>query len=75
MPARQGKNHHNAKMTDATVRAARQTYARGGEIVAPDREGNRKRVPVTVNSLARKYGVSHQTMHALLRGDTWKHVS
>lgn len=70
MAANQGSKHHAAKMTDATVRAARKAYDNGSFIMVDG-----KRSPVTVNALARKYGVSHQTMHAIVKRQTWKHVS
>jgi hypothetical protein len=69
MAAKQGAKHHAAKMTTATVRAARRAYERGGNVTIDG-----KRVPVTINSLARKYGVAHQTMHSILTYRTWKHV-
>jgi hypothetical protein len=69
MGAKQGAKHHAAKMTEATVRAARHTFENGKYLVVDG-----KRYPVTVNGLARKYGVSHQTMHAILKRKTWKHV-
>jgi hypothetical protein len=69
MAARQGKNHHAAKLTEATVRAARKTYEKGSFVLVDG-----KREKVTVNALARKYGVSHQTMHSALKRQTWKHV-
>lgn len=78
MAAKKGTAHHLAKMTPATVRAARKTYRRaveGGANIVIDG----KRVPVTVNSLARKYGISHQSMRSLLNPQedwgTWKHVA
>lgn len=69
MSANKGSKHHAAKMTEATVRAARKTYETGSWVVIAG-----KRWPVNVNTLARKYGVSHQTMHALLKRETWQHV-
>lgn len=69
MAARQGKKHHAAKMTEATVRAARKSHETGSWIVVDGR-----RQPVSVAALARKYGVSHQTMASLLARETWKHV-
>ena len=70
MPALQGTKHHAAKMTVAKVRAARKTFESGQYVLI---EG--KRLPVTVAALARKYGVAHQTMHAILNRTTWKHVT
>jgi uncharacterized protein YjcR len=66
MTANQGAKHHNAKMTTTTVRQARKSY----EVV--DKNGRRK---WTVAALAEKYGVSPQTMHAIIKRTTWKHVS
>lgn len=70
MAARQGSDHHAAKMTPATVRAARKAHAKASWIVLDG-----KRHPVNANTLARKYGVTHQTMRSLLSGETWKHVT
>lgn len=70
MSARQGSKHHAAKMTDATVRAARRAFNEASWVMLDG-----KRHPVNASTLARKYGVTHQTMRAILRGDTWKHVS
>lgn len=70
MPARSGGKHHAAKLSEATVRAARVSYAKGTFILV---EG--KREPVTYSSLARKYGVRPQTMREALTGKTWRHVS
>ena len=72
MSARKGTSHHGAKMTDKTVRAARRSYAaRDSKQIVVDG----KLATVSINSLARKYGVSHQTMFALIKGQTWKHVT
>lgn len=60
MAARQGAKHHAAKMTTAKVRQARKSYETG---------------KWTIKALAEKYGVSHQSMHALLNRKTWKHVA
>jgi hypothetical protein len=70
MSARPGSKHHNAKLTDATVRAARKTFANGSWVMLDG-----KKHPVNISTLARKYGVSHQTMHSALKGQTWRHVS
>lgn len=70
MPANKGSRHHAAKMTEVTVRAARRAAHRGGEIMVDG-----KRRTVTTSSLARKYGVTHQTMRSILMGETWRHVS
>jgi hypothetical protein len=69
MPARKGSKHHAAKMTEATVRAARKAYANASWVMFDG-----KRHPVNASTLARKYGVTHQTMQAVLDGKTWKHV-
>lgn len=70
MSARPGSKHHAAKMTEATVRAARKANESASWVMLDG-----KRYPVNASTLARKYGVTHQTMRAILRGDTWKHVS
>lgn len=69
MSARKGAQHHAAKMTEATVRAARKAYNEASWVMVDG-----KRHPVNASTLARKYGVTHQTMRALLRGETWGHV-
>jgi hypothetical protein len=70
MAARTGSKHHAAKMTDATVRAARKAFAEASWVMVDG-----KRHPVNTSTLARKYGVTHQTMRAILTGKTWRHVS
>ncbi len=70
MAARTGSGHHNAKLTDRTVRAARKAYNGGSKFIVV----NGERRPVNVRNLAEKYGVSHQSMHSALTGRTWKHV-
>jgi hypothetical protein len=70
MAARKGSKHHNAKLTNATVREARRVYANGSWIMLDG-----KQHPVNVSNLARKYGVSHQTMYSAIKGHTWRHVS
>lgn len=70
MAAKSGRDHHNAKMTEATVKAARKTYATASWVVVDG-----KRQPVTAENLAKKYGVAKQTMWSLLQRKTWKHVS
>jgi hypothetical protein len=69
MAANKGSAHHASKMTEADVKAARKTYDTGKFIIVDG-----KRQPVTVNALARKYGVAHQTMHAIVKRKTWKHL-
>ena len=69
MSAKKGAKHHNAKMTAAKVRAARDTYENGSWIIVDG-----KKAPVTVKALADKYGVTHQTMHAIIKRRTWKDV-
>lgn len=59
MPARPGDKHHNAKMDPAKVLAARKLYATG---------------EWTINALARKFNITHQTMGSLLKRQTWRHV-
>jgi uncharacterized protein YjcR len=58
--AHKGAKHHNAKMTTAQVRQARKSYATG---------------KWTLQGLADKYGVTRQSMHAVIRRDTWKHIA
>ncbi len=69
MAARKGAKHHMAKMDAASVRAARDTFKNGSFIMVDG-----KRQPITVAALARKYGIAPQSMHSILKGDTWKHV-
>lgn len=71
MPAIKGNKHHKAVMNEAKVRAARKAYHSGQTTILVDG----KRVPVTLAALAKKYGVAPQTMHAIVTGRTWKHVS
>lgn len=72
MAANKGSKHHGAKMTEATVKAARASYQnREGRWVVIDG----KRRPITMYSLAEKYGVAHQTMHAVLSRKTWRHIA
>lgn len=59
MPAKQGAKHHAAKLTAAKVKQARKSYATG---------------KWTISALAEKYGVRNQTMWAIIRERTWKHV-
>jgi len=60
MPARTGVKHHAAKMTAAKVRQARKSYATGNW---------------TIVALADKYGITRQSMDAILRHKTWKSVA
>lgn len=60
MPAAQGIKHHSAKLTTAQVRQARKSHATG---------------KWTISGLARKYGVTHQSMHAIIHRKTWKHIA
>lgn len=66
MAAKSGAKHHAAKMTAAKVRQARKSYE------VRDRNGKRK---WTIVGLAAKYGIAHQTMWAILSGQTWKSVT
>lgn len=70
MPAKQGSAHHNAKMTPASVRAARKAFTRGGRVMVDG-----KLADATIASLARKYGITHQSMRSILFHETWRHVS
>jgi hypothetical protein len=69
MAANRGSKHHAAKMTEATVREARRKYESASWLVIDG-----KRQPVTPGTLAKKYGVSRETMVALLSRRTWGHV-
>ena len=60
-----GTKHHASKMTPAKVRQARKSFA------VLDKNGNRK---WTQRALAEKYGITPQSMGAILKGRTWKHV-
>lgn len=60
MAAHPGVKHHNAKMTAATVRQARKSYATG---------------KWSIRRLAAKYGVSHQAMWSIVQHKTWVQVS
>lgn len=70
MPAKKGAKHHNAKLTPASVREARRIFSQGKFLII-----NGERHPVTITALARRYGVSHQTMYSAIKGHTWGHVS
>lgn len=70
MAANQGSKHHASKMTEAKVRAARKAFTDASWVVVDG-----KRHPVNASTLARKYGVTHQTMRSILKNETWKHVS
>jgi len=59
MPAHKGELHHSTRMTEEKVREARRLWASGD---------------YTISNLARKYEISHQSMTAILRGETWRHV-
>ncbi|HSE46446.1 MAG TPA: hypothetical protein VLA89_14060 [Gemmatimonadales bacterium] len=65
MPAAYGNKHPKAKMTTAKVRQARKSYE------VRDKDGKRK---WTLASLAAKYGVTAQTMHAIIHRKSWSHV-
>jgi len=54
-----GETHASAKLTEDDVRAIRARYATGG---------------ISQPQLAAEYGVKPETISALLRGLTWKHV-
>ncbi|KKM21473.1 hypothetical protein LCGC14_1635040 [marine sediment metagenome] len=60
-----GEAHHKAKLTEKQVREIR---ASGW---TPQ---NHPRKAVSSPKLARKYGVSHPTIQAVLRGTTWRHL-
>lgn len=54
-----GERHHNAKLTEADVREIRRLFAAGA----------------ACRALARRYGLSRNTMTNVVRGETWKHVA
>lgn len=65
MPARSGSNHHSAKMTEAKVRTARKWHD----------EGDPKGEKWSMNALAQKYGITYQSMRAIIRRESWRGVS
>lgn len=56
---RQGTSHYAAKLSEATVKALRETWSPGDPI----------------RELCKAYGVSHRALYQMLRGATWKHVT
>ena len=56
---RLGAKHHASKMTTAKVKQARKSFATG---------------KWTQAKLAEKYGISPQSMSAILKRQSWKHV-
>ncbi len=54
-----GRRQHLAKMTDETVKEARELYATGD---------------YTMDQLAERFGITFAPMQALLRRNSWKHV-
>jgi len=68
-PVRRGKDNHQSKLTEETVREIRLLY---GE---PTPDGKRRpRGSVTYLELANKYGVVQSVIYEAIRGITWKHV-
>ena len=57
--ARRGEGHHNSKMSEDSVREVRALFAAGG----------------TKKGLGRQFGVSDHTIHQIVTGVTWSHVS
>jgi len=57
---RRGERHHNATVSNKTVRAIRDRYAAGG---------------VTHQELAGEYGISRTTVSRIVRRSIWKHVT
>jgi hypothetical protein len=55
-----GQKHHKAKLTDATVREARERYAKGG---------------IFFYQLAPLYGVSTAVMRKAVQRELWKHIT
>lgn len=54
-----GEAVSNAKLTDQIVREIRRRYAAGG---------------ISMQHLAREYGVGAMTIHRAIRGHTWRHL-
>jgi DNA-binding XRE family transcriptional regulator len=54
-----GVNWHNSKLNDDKVREIRSRYSDGG---------------VTMESLAKEFGVSRKTLSKAIEGKTWRHV-
>lgn len=59
IPDNRGERNPNAKLSESDVRSIRIEFSRGG---------------VSHCSLARKYGVVHSFIGAILRREKWKHV-
>ena len=53
-----GEDHHNGRLSEPKVREARRRHTQGE----------------SVTTIARSYGVTRSTMHAVLEGKTWKWV-
>jgi hypothetical protein len=53
-----GATHYLAKLTDEKVRTIRQDFAQG----------------TSSTKLSRRFGVAKQTIRAIVRGKTWRHV-
>lgn len=55
-----GESHHGAKLTEISAREIRARYAAGG---------------VSQAALAREYGVNFRTIHLLVKGEIWRHLT
>lgn len=49
-------------------------WSHGGPKMTPDQvvQARREHPAVSINALARRYGVAHSTMRKAIRGETWK---
>ena len=59
---RKGEDHHNAKFTDADILEIRKKY-------------KRLHKKLSCTALARKYGVHPRTIHSIVTGESWTHVT
>lgn len=59
MPYLHGAQHQRAKLTDTAVRSIRSEYEPG---------------QTTLQQLADRYGVTKQTVSAVVNGRTWRHL-
>jgi DNA-binding transcriptional regulator LsrR (DeoR family) len=55
-----GEKQGASKITEAQVREIRNKYANGG---------------ITQQQLALEYGITHTTVHSLIRRKTWFHIT
>lgn len=59
MVAKTGTLHHNAKLTEKTVREMREWYSEGG---------------ISILELAGEFDLCQSTARSAIVGETWKHV-